>query len=145
MCPDRIGRAQRGFALMAALFIVVTLAAIGVYLLTVSTGQVAAAAQDEQAARAYQAARTGVEWAAYQVLVVGSSCPAPQNLALAQGFSVDVTCAASPAETEGGTQVTAYSITATGCNAASCLAASNAPTYVNRQLQLTLSKCTAGC
>jgi MSHA biogenesis protein MshP len=130
---------------MAALFIIVTLAAIGVYLLTVSTGQVAAAAQDEQAARAYQAARTGVEWGAYQVLVVGSTCPAPQNLALPQGFSVDVSCAASAAEAEGGAQITAYSITATGCNAASCLAASNAPTYVNRQLQLTLSKCTAGC
>lgn len=130
---------------MAALFIVVTLAAIGVYLLTVSTGQVAAAAQDEQAARAYQAARTGVEWGAYQVLIVSAVCPAAQNLPLPQGFSVDVSCTASVAETEGGAQITAYSITATGCNAASCLVASNAPTYVNRQLQLTLSRCTSGC
>lgn len=53
---------------MAALFIIVTLAAIGTYLLTVSTGQVAAATQDEQGARAYQAARAGIEWGAYQVL-----------------------------------------------------------------------------
>src|SRR5690349_19607372 len=112
MCPESAVRPQKGFALMAALFIVVTLAAIGVYLLTVSTGQVAAAAQDEQAARAYQAARTGVEWGAYQVLIVSATCPAAQNLPLPQGFSVDVSCTASAAETEGGTQVTAYSITA---------------------------------
>ncbi len=144
MCPDRALRGEAGFALMAALFIIVTLAAIAAYLLTISTGQVAAASQDEQAARAYQAARTGIEWAAYQVLI-NSSCPAAQNLPLPDSFSVDVACAPAAPESEGGKQITAYTITATGCNAAGCLAGSNAATYVNRQLQLTLSKCTSGC
>ena len=50
MFPD--SRRQHGFALMAALFILVTLTAIGTYLLTISAGQVAAGTQDEQGGRA---------------------------------------------------------------------------------------------
>ena len=145
MCPEPAIRSQRGFALMAALFIIVTLAAIGAYLLTVSTGQVAAGAQDEQAARAYQAARTGIEWAAYQVLVNSSCAAGPQNLPLQQGFIAQVTCTSIAAENEGAAQVTSYTVTSTGCNAGTCGSANTAATYVERQLQLTLSKCTAGC
>ncbi len=130
---------------MAALFIIVTLAAIGAYLLTISTGQVAAASQDEQAAHAYQAARSGIDWAAYQVLI-SSNCPAgTQTLTLSQGFIAQVSCASSAAENEGSQQITAYALTSTGCNAAACGAGNTAATYVERQLQLTLSKCTSGC
>lgn len=129
---------------MAALFIIVTLAAIGAYLLTVSTGQLAAASQDEQAARAYQAARAGIDWGAYQILI-NSSCPASQDVPQPQGFVVQVACTSSAAENEGSAQITAYALTATGCNAAACGPANTAATYVERRLQLTLSKCTAGC
>lgn len=145
MRARRAARSQRGFALMAALFIIVTLAAIGAYLLTVSTGQLAAAAQDEQASRAYQAARTGIEWGAYQVLINSSCVAGPQTLTLPQGFISQVSCSASAAETEGSRQITGYTVTATGCNAGSCGSANTAATYVERQLQLTLAKCTAGC
>jgi hypothetical protein len=58
----------RGFALILAVFLIVSLAAIGAYLLTVSNVQVATGVMDEQGARAYQAARAGLEWGAYQVL-----------------------------------------------------------------------------
>lgn len=136
---------------MAALFIIVTLAAIGAYLLTVSTGQVAAASQDEQAARAYQAARTGIEWAAYQVLIL-HACPGAQTLPpLPQGFIVQVRCEVSSQENEGAQQITAYKVTSTGCNSSDpggCgpTAANSVATYVERQLELTLSRCTsAGC
>lgn len=131
---------------MAALFIIVTLAAIGVYLLTVSTGQLAAGAQDEQAARAYQAARTGIEWGAYQVLINSNCAAGTQTLSLPQGFIAQVSCASSAAESEGSMQITGYTVTATGCNnPGGCGAANTAATYVERQLQLTLSKCTGGC
>jgi MSHA biogenesis protein MshP len=144
MCPDRPPRRRHGFALMAALFIIVTLAAIATYLLTVSTGQVAAASQDEQAARAYQAARSGIDWAAYQILI-NSSCLASQDVPQPNNFIVQVACTAAAAETEGSRQITAYTVSATGCNAASCGTANTEATYVERRLQLTLSKCTAGC
>lgn len=143
MCPDP-GR-QTGFALMAALFILVTLTAIGTYLLTISTGQIAAGAQDEQGGQAYQAARAGIEWGAYQVLVVSDTCPAGLQVRnLANNFRAEITCV-SRLETEGGRQITGYTIVSTGCNSAGCGAAAPPATYVERRLQLTLSKCTGGC
>jgi MSHA biogenesis protein MshP len=136
-------RKARGFALMMAVFLIVTLAAVGVYLLTISTGQLQAATQDEQGALAYQAARTGVEWAAYRLLIGGASCAGiNQTLPLQQGlagFSVQVACA-SATETEGVNSIEVFQITATGCNNAICPLASPGPTYVERQLQLTLTK-----
>jgi MSHA biogenesis protein MshP len=148
-------RRETGFALMAAVFMLVTLAAISVYLLTISTGQLAAATQDEQATRAYQAARAGVEWGAYQLLRnsgvgFGQACTgvagtATQTLSLgamggpagaASHFAV-VTCNRVGNETEAGTAVSVYLVTVTGCNRATCGTAD--ATYVERQLQLTLS------
>jgi MSHA biogenesis protein MshP len=152
---DRAPRRRcQGFALMMAVFIIVTLAAVGVYLVTISTGQVAAASQDEQAARAYQAARTGVDWGAYQVLVntgggfattcAGGGAPNTQSIPLQQGlsgFRAEVTCQRVGSETEAGVTVTSYRLTVTGCNhSPSACGTSVDPTYVERQLQLTLAK-----
>lgn len=144
MCPDRLRKDGAGFALMAALFIIVTLAAIGAYLLTISTAQVGAATQDEQAARAYQAARAGIDWGAYGVLRnAPASCSASQTIQLHQGlegFWVRVDCSQVATEAEGGSNVDIFLITATGCNRSACGAANTEATYVERQLQLTLAK-----
>jgi MSHA biogenesis protein MshP len=142
-----------GFALMAALFIIVTLAAIGVYLLTISIAQVEAGVQDEQGARAYQAARTGVEWGTFQLLqntagpfaTACAAAPFAQPIPLTQGltgFTSNVACQQVGSETEGGITVTVYRLTVTGCNRAVCPAAAGAAdaTYVQRQLQLTVSR-----
>jgi MSHA biogenesis protein MshP len=128
----------RGFALILALFLIVSLAAIGAYLITVSNVQVETGVMDEQGARAYQAARTGLEWGAYQVLRNGS-CPT-QSFALTgnlSGFRTEVACTAYVPETEGAVSVNVFRITATGCNAGTCSA--GGPTYVERQLQLTVT------
>jgi MSHA biogenesis protein MshP len=144
---------------MMAVFMIVTLAAIGVYLVTISTGQMAAASQDEQATRAYQAARTGVDWGAYQLLQnsggsFGTGCapgPVTQVLTLSQGSTVSyarVQCQqVGSGETEAGVTVNVYRLTVTGCNISSACG-SVGPTYVERQLQLTLTKClppSSGC
>ena len=71
MCPRvaRLGRVrQRGFSLILALFLLVSLAAMGAYLLTISTLQEESSAADELGARAYQAARSGVDWGLYELL-----------------------------------------------------------------------------
>jgi MSHA biogenesis protein MshP len=59
---------QRGMAIASAIFILVALAALAaaITLLTTRTG--ASHGQDIAGSRAYQAARTGLEWGAYQVL-----------------------------------------------------------------------------
>lgn len=124
--------------MIMALFIIVSLAAIGAYLLTVSNVQVETGVMDEQGARAYQAARAGLEWGAYQVLR-NSSCPVgTTSISLPSGFRAEVTCTPFAPETEGGTPVSTYRVTSTGCNAASCAGAAG-PGYVERQLQLTLA------
>lgn len=143
----RAARPQ-GFVLVLAVFMLVTLASIGAYLLTVSTLQVQTAAQDELGAHAYQSARTGIDWGAYQILrapagAFASTCAAgssAQTIALAgglTGFSVTVLCQAGAAQTEGAASYRAYTITATGCNMAACPGAPGA-TYVERQLKITL-------
>lgn len=133
----------RGFALMMAVFMIVTLAAIAVYLLTISTGQLEAAIQDEQGARAHQAARSGIDWGAYRLLR-DSNCAAFQRLTFLQpelaGFHAEVVCALEAAETEGAVSVNAYRITATGCNRDPCGPANTNPTYVERQLELIATR-----
>jgi MSHA biogenesis protein MshP len=133
---------SRGFALIMALFIIVSLAAIGAYLVTVSNVQVETGVMDEQGARAYQAARAGLEWGAYQVLR-NANCPGgttsiPMPFGVAS-FRAEVTCTSFGPETEGGTPVSTFRITSTGCNAAACGGAAS-PGYVERQLQLTLAR-----
>jgi MSHA biogenesis protein MshP len=151
--PSNRSPGQRGFALMMAVFMIVTLAAIAVYLLTVSTGQIQATTQDEQGARAYRAARTGIDWGAYQILrnsggtfataCAGGSASNTLTFTAPQlnGFRSQIACSLVGSETEGSVTVKIYLLTATGCNAspASC-GSSLGPTYVERQLQLTLTR-----
>lgn len=149
------GRAARGFSTVTALFLLVVLSALGAFLLTVSSTQQSSSALDVESARAYQAARAGIEWAAWQVLdpnnTLGSalpSCPAsPTNLSGLAGtlssFTVTVTCAESTT-TEANRNVRVYRITATACNqpaAGACPNSSPTSFYVERQLEATLSKC----
>jgi MSHA biogenesis protein MshP len=154
----RLLKRARGFALVMALFLIVTLAALGVYLLTVSNVQVETGIADEQGARAYQAARAGIEWGAYQVLqnpagvFATTKCVAVANgpiedIALpglspspTSVFRAQVRCQAFGTETEGGASVSTFRITSTGCNDTTCPAAAAVPGYVERQLQLTIAK-----
>jgi MSHA biogenesis protein MshP len=137
----------RGFGLMLAIFLLVTIASVGVYLVTVSSGQVQAVAQDELGVRAYQAARTGIDWGAYRVLI-NSSCVASTTLTLPQSGLTGVTfyavvgCSTVGTEAEAGTTITVYQLTSTGCSQTPCAAAGTdpGPTYVERQLSLTLTR-----
>jgi MSHA biogenesis protein MshP len=58
-CPKR--RAG-GFAIVSAIFILVVLAALAGFIVSVTTTQNLTFAQDIQGSRAYQAARAGTEW-----------------------------------------------------------------------------------
>lgn len=96
--PSIYQTAQRGFSIVAAVFLLVVLSGLGVAMVRFSTIQHTSAAMDELGARAYQAARAGIEWGLYQSLnsPPGSPCfaassfnpPAPQL----NEFRVTVTC-----------------------------------------------------
>jgi MSHA biogenesis protein MshP len=98
----RLGLHQRGFAAVAAIFLVVGLASLGAFMLTLSNTQQLTSAQDVQGTRAYWAARAGLEWGISSANVA-SACPATPTLTV-DVFSVVVTCA-SVAFTEAGADI----------------------------------------
>jgi MSHA biogenesis protein MshP len=170
MCPNanhesritnHAPRRERGFSIVTALFLLVVLSLLGAFIVSVTGLQQSSQQLDVQGVRAYQAARAGIEWGAWQVLDPNNDLPGvggdPNNLppcpgpttnlsSLAQSLSpfiVTVTCSANTT-TEGNRNVAAYLIIATACNqpsAGACPNASPASGYVERQLQATLSKC----
>ena len=161
MCLER----QAGFSIIAAIFLLVVLALLAAFIASVTGMQQSSGQLDVLGARAYQSARAGMEWSAWQVLdpnntlnagscspIVMPTCPAsPQNLpALAgslSGFTVTVTCAQTADTTEGNRNVRVFQIVATACNQPSAGSCPNVPPpvptngYVERQVQESLAKC----
>lgn len=146
MCPERARRSRgptpsrpgaRGFTIVAAIFLLIVLAALGAFVLTVSSAQHMSSAQDLQGTRAYQAARSGIEWGAFQALR-NSSCPASTPISpggTLSGFTVTVVCSSAGwSYTEAGNSVTLYQITATASQGTL-----GSATYVERQLQATVA------
>lgn len=89
-------RRSGGFSLVSAIFLMVVLVILGVSLVTISSVQHTATAQQLQAARATYAARAAAEWAAAQA-GTGGWCAAPTTTSFAlpaplDGFNVDVAC-----------------------------------------------------
>jgi MSHA biogenesis protein MshP len=145
------GVREKGFLVIAGVFLLVVLAGLVAYLSTVSTTSQAASAADLNSSRAYQAARAGVEWAAFHILrdpgggTFKSGCEAGSssvNLTLGStlsGFVVKVDCS-STSFTEGAASPRTYSVLATACNDSACPSATTAATYVERQLSLTITR-----
>lgn len=134
-------RAAFGFALPSAIFLLVILAALGAFILTVSTTQHAGAALDVAGARAYQAARAGVEWGLFHSLRNGNCGDATLNFSgtTLQQFSVAVRCTSFSA-TELASTVTIDQITATACNQAPCPNSAPGTYYVERQVTVSVER-----
>lgn len=148
---------MRGFAIVSAIFILVVLAALGAFIVNISTNQHIGSALDVQGVRAYQAARAGVEWGLYQVQATAAynfgytstdpntrACPATPasfspTAATLSGFTVTVTCTATPG-TSGGPTI--YTVQSTACsqpNAAEprCPNITNPdPLYIERRIDV---------
>jgi len=137
---------QRGFSLVSAIFLLVVIAALGTFAVTLSTTQQQGAALDVLGARAYQAARAGIEWGAYQVLPASAAAfattcragttsqvvaPLPSTLA---GFSVNTACSAT-SHVEGTSTLWVYSLTSTATQGTAAT-----PDYVERQMAVTIAQ-----
>jgi len=137
---------QRGFSLVSAIFLLVVIAALGTFAVTLSTTQQQGAALDVLGARAYQAARAGIEWGAYQVLPASAAAfatacragttsqvvaPLPNTLAW---FSVNVVCGAT-SHAEGASTLWVYSLTSTAKQGTVAT-----PDYVERQMSVTIAQ-----
>lgn len=138
-------RTQRGFSIVTAIFLVVVLAALAAFSVTLSRVQQTTIAFDEFGTRARQAALAGLDWGRYQIFQAGGACAAATNLVMPAAttlapFVTTVNCS-STSHVEGGGNVVIYTLVATACNQAVGGACPNpAPTadYVERQLQETL-------
>lgn len=137
---------QGGFSIIMAIFLIVVLGGIAVFMGRVFTMQTQSSALDEEGSMAYQAARTGIEWGIYRAIIVddgtGSSCIANPafNLAVPAttttvNYSVTVVCTSASAN-EGGTPIRVYNITSTANNAAAIASTF----HVQRQLTVTVSR-----
>ena len=141
---NRIPRAESGFVLPTAIFLLVILAALAAYMVSLSRTSHISSALDIQGGRAYQAARSGIEWAAWQVVDPQNlqpspvPCPAsPTALTLTgalAAFAVNVTCTRT-ISTDGADTVAVYQITSTATSGVV-----GEMDYVDRQIQASFSK-----
>lgn len=101
---------QRGFAAIAAVFLLVVLAALGAYMVSVSNTQQLNSAQDLQGSRAYWAARAGLEWGIASLPPGSTACWASVPPAAIEGFTLAVSCTMS-SYTEGTATVYIFRVT----------------------------------
>jgi MSHA biogenesis protein MshP len=125
---------MRGFSLVAAIFILVVLAALGAFMITIGETERWTAVAAVQGARAYQAAQSGIEWGIYRSLN-GVPCAPPPNFAVGD-FTVTVTCTPTSYVEGGGPPFNVYVIAST---AVSTGAALGSPDYFSRTLQVTVT------
>ena len=87
-------RAAAGIALISAIFLIGVLAALGLAMVTISSGSQDTANKSLQAAKAYYGARAGLEWGIQQAVAVGSCAGGAFSLAQGglNGVNVTVTC-----------------------------------------------------
>ena len=90
---------QRGFSLVSAIFLLVVMTVLGAAMVNLSVTQHVSSGLDVQGARAYQAARAGIEWGLYRSLRQASCSAGPSSFSPAgagiSGFTVTVSCAAT--------------------------------------------------
>ena len=85
--PER----QRGLSLVGAVFLIVVLAALGAYIVTVTSVQHRIPALGIQGARAWFAALAGLEWAIVQEQAT-TACDTDGASFDVEGFTVEVEC-----------------------------------------------------
>lgn len=111
--------AHAGFATIVALFLLVVLAGLGAFMVSISTTQQVGSAQDIQGTRAYWAARAGLEWglgslngaaAACPSPPASGACPTPPAPFAVDGFDLTVTCSCASFDESGQPRVV-YSLT----------------------------------
>jgi MSHA biogenesis protein MshP len=117
----RIGKlSSYGFSLVSAIFLLVILAGLGAAIVYISGVQQTSSTLDIQGARAYQAARAGVEWGLFQQIknascvdTPGTSFTMPAGTSLSI-FTVTVVCHKTAGAVSA---LDRYQITSIACNA----------------------------
>ncbi|MDP2430619.1 MAG: agglutinin biogenesis protein MshP [Pseudomonadota bacterium] len=140
----RTANSQSGFALPAAIFLLVVLGGLAGWMMRLTTATLAQEVLELEGTRALQAARAGLEAGIYAARVNGAC--ASQNVTFGgtlSRFTASVACATSYAD-EGGSTVTLYRITSIACNQPTGGACPNAaptlPEYAERHMAATVEQ-----
>lgn len=129
---------QRGFSLITAIFLLVVVATLAVYMVNIRSVQQTTLLYGVQGARAMQAARSGIEWGIYEALGA-NACPAatiinfPASETALTAFSVSVSCGESQ-HFEGTTEIRTFQLTSVARSGSY-----GTLDYVQRYLQATVS------
>lgn len=148
-CAGRVPAAtrRRGFALPSAIFLLVVLASLGAFIVSISSTQQQTQVQDVEGVRAYWAARAAAEYGLALALApedtggaaVFAACPAGVPGGVIDGFTIAFACERSPAaghHVESGVNLVVYAISATASRGAP-----GALGYVERQVSVKAAKC----
>lgn len=144
-------RHRCGFALPTAIFLLVILAALGAFVLNISTAQHVGQALDVEGERAWQSANAGMDWARYRVAAAGA-CPAGtswggSNFSLdfagsetLGGYRANIECRLVEATDVAGVATSVFELRVTACNRPNaaeprCPGSAALLGYVERQLQ----------
>jgi MSHA biogenesis protein MshP len=126
---------QRGIALVAAVFLLVTLASLGAFAVRVGLVQQQTVTSSLRAAQAFHAARSGIAWAAHEALGSGWCASSTLNLSEAgtSGFRLRVDCTSST-HNEGPGTTTVYVI-----DTLAEAGTYGGPDYVSRRIQAKIT------
>ena len=120
---------QAGFTLVQAIFILVVLALLGAAMVRLIGVQSSTSVMALQQARAYQAARSGLEWGAARA-AAGADCNGNMQI---NGFGVNVVCGIANFTEGSQPPYPVYSISATAT-----IGAFGNPDFVSRRLGLKM-------
>ncbi|MDR1708962.1 MAG: hypothetical protein LBS70_04495 [Candidatus Accumulibacter sp.] len=128
-----------GFVLPSAIFLLVVLASLAAFLVSISQTQNVTLAQNVQGSRAYEAARAGVEWGLFRVFAeTPPVCDSTASKTI-EGFAVTIECTAYPNATdfymENGNKLRVYRLISTASNGTP-----GAMGFVERQIQATIAR-----
>jgi MSHA biogenesis protein MshP len=127
---------QQGFSIVMAIFILVVMGLLGGYMVRLSGVQQMTSVYALQGARAYLAARAGLEWSIARLTNAGTCADVNAQTALTfadmNGFTVKLTCT-STAYAEGSKNPVIYQINALGE-----YGAYDSVNYMARQLEVSI-------
>ena len=138
---------QRGFALVTGIFLITILFLLSAYLISFRVYQDSSISLDTLGTRAFAAARSGIEWGAYQSLRPGPCAVGATTTSLALGGTLSAFTATVVTTgvqfNEAGTIVTMCSITSNACNqptGGNCPNAAPGANYAERQITVTVGQ-----
>ncbi|MFT5503448.1 MAG: MSHA biogenesis protein MshP [Gammaproteobacteria bacterium] len=133
---------QSGFSLITAIFLLVVVAGLVVFMINIRAVQQQTLVYSIQGARAVSAARSGLEWGIYTA-INGGDCndvfSAPSGATSISSFNISVSCI-STLHIEGNRAILANNITIFQITSTASVGTFGSLDYVSRSLQATVSE-----